>query len=107
MKNGRLIEAYETEDGATLFVLADWKLPDDLPLTAAERDVATRLLEGASNGAIAKARGVSLPTVAKQVSSIYQKLGARSRAELVTLLLREDRRPPREAPPVVRPRTKA
>lgn len=97
MSSRRLLDAYETEDGATLFVLAVPSLPDDLPLTPAERDIAVQILEGRTNAAIAKVRGVSVPTVAKQVASIFQKLGACSRAELVALLLRVDHGP-RPAP---------
>jgi DNA-binding NarL/FixJ family response regulator len=52
-------------------------------LSPAERDVARGVLLGQSNAAIATARSTSPRTVAKQVASIFQKLGVGSRAELV------------------------
>jgi len=57
-------------------------------LTAVEREVAALLLAGRSRSAIAMARGRSKATIARQVESIYKKLGVRSRAELVSLLTR-------------------
>lgn len=55
-------------------------------LTAAERDVAERASAGASNRAIARARGTSERTVANQLASIFDKLGVGSRAELAAKL---------------------
>lgn len=51
-------------------------------LTLAERDIATRLMAGASHAAIAQARDTSRRTVGKQVEVLYRKLGVRSRSEL-------------------------
>lgn len=59
-------------------------------LTDAERSVAHLLLAGLSNEEIATARACSTNTVAKQVSSVYRKLGVQSRAELAA---RSRRRP--------------
>lgn len=84
----RLIEAYEGDDGATRFVLEVPPLAMPASLTPAERDVASRIVEGDGHAAIAMARGVSLPTVNKQVVSVFRKLNVRSRAELVAALLR-------------------
>jgi DNA-binding NarL/FixJ family response regulator len=56
------------------------------PLTPSERDVALRAFEGASNRAIATARGTSERTIANQLKSIYRKLGVYSRAELAAVL---------------------
>lgn len=55
------------------------------PLTAAELEVATLLLSGASNEEIARCRGRSVRTIANQIASIYAKLGVGSRAELARL----------------------
>ena len=74
------------------FPLHDPKLPDSL--TVAERDVAVRVYRGATNGEIASARGVSAKTVARQLESIYRKLGVASRRELVLRLLAEQRTVP-------------
>ena len=57
-------------------------------LTAAERDVARLLVKGASNHAIAAARGTSVRTVANQVASLLRKCSAGSRYELIALLAR-------------------
>jgi len=51
-------------------------------LTSAERAVAKALLEGATNTEIARARNVSLRTVANQIASIFRKFGVSSRSEL-------------------------
>lgn len=67
------------------FPLADPVLP--ACLTEAESDVARRVLDGASNDDIARARGVSIKTVGNQLESIYRKLGVASRYELVLRLV--------------------
>jgi DNA-binding CsgD family transcriptional regulator len=58
-------------------------------LTAAEREVVTLILEGKSNAAIAKARGVAVRTVANQVASILRKLRVGSRSGLLARLTRD------------------
>lgn len=63
----------------------EWSTPASSsasPLTRAEGEVARLMLLGASNAAIATARGRDLGTIAKQVSSAFRKLGVRSRSEL-------------------------
>ncbi|APR88599.1 hypothetical protein A7982_13948 [Minicystis rosea] len=57
-------------------------------LTDAEADVARLACEGLSNAEIAERRGSAERTVANQLARIYEKLGVRSRVELVVLLLR-------------------
>lgn len=57
-------------------------------LTAAEREVVTLILDGKSNAAIAKARGVAVRTVANQVASILRKMRVGSRSALLALLTR-------------------
>ncbi len=52
-------------------------------LTAAEVDVASHLLEGASYADIAGARRTSYRTVANQVASLFRKVGVCSRQELI------------------------
>jgi DNA-binding NarL/FixJ family response regulator len=54
-------------------------------LTAAEHVVLAAILDGQSNRAIARARGVALSTVINQVGAIYRKLGVQSRAEAMAL----------------------
>jgi DNA-binding NarL/FixJ family response regulator len=49
----------------------------------AEREVALGVLRGRSNAEIARARGTSPRTIAKQVASLFRRLGVGSRAELV------------------------
>jgi DNA-binding CsgD family transcriptional regulator len=74
-------------------------------LSAAEEAVAHLILAGASNDEIAHARGRSLPTIAKQIASLFRKLRVHSRAELVARLGQDDPEmedrslltPPREA----------
>jgi DNA-binding NarL/FixJ family response regulator len=57
-------------------------------LSDAERAIVTDLLGGKRIPAIALERGTSPRTVAHQISSVYRKLGASSRRELLALLTR-------------------
>jgi DNA-binding CsgD family transcriptional regulator len=76
-------------DGRELFVLSTPSLADSLPeeLTAAEREVATLLLDGMSNRDVARFRGTSVRTVANQVGAIFRKLRVSGRVELGHSLL--------------------
>lgn len=56
------------------------------PLTAAEADVAARLVRGQSRRAIAEARNVSMHTVDTQIRALLEKLGVDSTSELVAVL---------------------
>lgn len=58
-------------------------------LTAAERRVATAAADGLRNSEIAAACFVSVRTVETQLSTVYRKLGVRSRVQLVTRLRSE------------------
>lgn len=51
-------------------------------LSPSEREVARYLLEGLSTAHIAELRGSAYRTVANQIASIYEKVAARSRADL-------------------------
>jgi DNA-binding NarL/FixJ family response regulator len=80
------LEALESEDGE--IAVLSFSLSPRRPiesLTAAESEVARYLLEGRSNAEIARRRGSSERTVANQVSSVFRKLGVRSRLELLVL----------------------
>jgi DNA-binding CsgD family transcriptional regulator len=55
-------------------------------LSVAEEEVARAAAQGQRNRTIARARGVSETTVAKQLLSVYRKLGITTRAELARLL---------------------
>lgn len=57
-----------------------------LELTTAERAIVEMIAAGASNRAIARARGTSERTVANQVAAIFTKLGVVSRGELIALV---------------------
>ena len=85
---GRSVEHFELagKQYARLEIALTPPLPSKL--TAAERDVVKLILEGKSNAAIAKVRGVAVRTVANQVASILRKLGAASRSELPAALAR-------------------
>lgn len=74
--------------GGAEFVRLAIPLVPPLPatLTAAECDVVALILEGKSNAAIAKARGVAVRTVANQVASILRKLDVESRSALIAQL---------------------
>lgn len=55
-------------------------------LTAAEHDVLERILRGERNAAIAAARGTSVPTVKKQIGSLFRRFHVSSRTELVAII---------------------
>jgi DNA-binding NarL/FixJ family response regulator len=55
-------------------------------LTSAEREVTALLIAGSTNHDIAQRRATSARTVANQVQSVFHKMGARSRGELVSHL---------------------
>lgn len=56
-------------------------------LTPSERAVAALAARGLSNADIARVRGAALRTVCNQLSSIFKKLGVRSRLELARVLV--------------------
>jgi len=58
------------------------------PVTAREREILAMLAEGLGNKAIAARLGISTHTVKFHVAAILQKLGAKSRAEAVTIGVR-------------------
>ena len=62
---------------------------DDVPrLTRREREIAALLLEGCTNKQVTARLGVSDQTVKNQLTRLYEKLGVRSRLELVVLVQR-------------------
>lgn len=65
--------------------------PDPLaPLSPALREVARLAADGLDNAGIARARGTSQRTIAKQLESVYERLGVDSRVGLAALLSRHD-----------------
>jgi DNA-binding CsgD family transcriptional regulator len=70
------------------FPFAAPELPSTL--TKAEAAVVLLLLDGRTDGEIARQRGVSKRTVANQVGAIFRKLGVGSRLELAARLSGED-----------------
>jgi len=80
--SGLAVERFEV--GGDEYALLAWSADEPAPpLTPAERAVLAQLATGASNAAIAAARGVSVRTVANQVASLLDKLRAGSRYELI------------------------
>lgn len=73
------------QHGGERYVVISVPLAVQLPasLTPAEREVVSLLITGASNAAIARARGVSVRTVANQVAGILKKLKVGSRTALI------------------------
>ncbi|MDB5539745.1 MAG: two component transcriptional regulator, LuxR family [Devosia sp.] len=58
-------------------------------LSQRERQVAALLVDGASNKVIARALDISVHTAKFHVTAILEKLGARNRADAVSIILRE------------------
>jgi predicted ATPase/DNA-binding CsgD family transcriptional regulator len=63
------------------------------PLTAREREVADLVAEGLTNGQVAERLFISPRTVETHVEHVKQKLGVRTRAEVVAWIVRESARP--------------
>jgi DNA-binding NarL/FixJ family response regulator len=61
--------------------------PRGIVLTSAERDVLQAVLLGRDNQQIARQRHTSVRTVANQLATLFQKLGASSKAELAARAL--------------------
>jgi len=82
--------------GEPLLIARSAGLREDLlgRLTDAEQEVTLDVLRGATNEAIAEARGTRPSTIANQIGAIYAKLAVSSRGELATAL----HRAPAEAP---------
>jgi DNA-binding NarL/FixJ family response regulator len=90
----RLLERWpgwrRDEVAALLRRLGDGPEPpqDATPLTPREREVATLLAEGLSNGEIARRLFISTKTASVHVSNILAKLGMASRAEVAAWAVR-------------------
>jgi DNA-binding NarL/FixJ family response regulator len=67
---------------------------DPIPLTPREREVATLLAEGLSNGEIARRLYISTKTASVHVSNILAKLNMTSRTEVATWAVRTGLVPP-------------
>ncbi|HEX3200353.1 MAG TPA: response regulator transcription factor, partial [Actinomycetes bacterium] len=67
---------------------------DPTPLTPREREVATLLAEGLSNGEIARRLYISTKTASVHVSNILAKLNMTSRTEVATWAVRTGLVPP-------------
>lgn len=57
------------------------------PLTGREREVVFAICEGGRNEAIAERLYIALPTLRTHLMRVYQKLGARSKSDVVRFLL--------------------
>jgi FixJ family two-component response regulator len=67
--------------------------PGREPLTAREQDVLGRIVEGATNKEAGQQLGISYRTIEIHRARIMEKLGARNAADLMRIVLSENRRP--------------
>ena len=77
------------ELGSSSLLVLSFRIPEkDLlaSLTTAEREIAVLAAGGATNLEIAHRRGVSKNTIAKQIATVFRKVGVTSRFELIALL---------------------
>lgn len=61
-------------------------VPEDLPITDREREIAESLAQGLTYGEIAENLGISPNTVRNHVANLYKKLSVRSKVELIGVL---------------------
>ncbi|MDF1566717.1 MAG: helix-turn-helix transcriptional regulator [Spirochaetaceae bacterium] len=61
-------------------------VPEELPLTARERDIAESVAQGLTYGEIADNLGISPNTVRNHVANVYKKLSVRSKVELLGVI---------------------
>ena len=82
-------------DAAALLIAAGYTVTAPIEhvehprLSAREQQVAELLLEGASNKIIARALDISVHTAKFHVTAVLEKVGARNRADAVSIILRE------------------
>lgn len=84
LPEGASVRCFGTDLALIELDLFEPRFPEEL--SEAERDIARRVFEGATNQQIAAARRVNVKTVGKQLEAIYRKLGVSCRAELVLRL---------------------
>ena len=65
---------------------AEHLVPEELPLTIRERDIAESVAQGLTYGEIADNLGISPNTVRNHVANVYKKLSVRSKVELLGVL---------------------
>lgn len=80
------LDAIVLEDGSVLVSFAARPVALPKVLTPAERAVASMVIAGLENSAIARARKTSVRTVANLLARCFKKLGVNSRAELAALV---------------------
>ncbi|WP_124032417.1 LuxR C-terminal-related transcriptional regulator [Olavius algarvensis spirochete endosymbiont] len=66
--------------------IAERSIPETLPLTERERDIARSIVQGLTHVEIALNLGISPNTVRNHVSNFYKKLSVRSKVELLGVL---------------------
>jgi len=93
-----LAAAYERAQGAGGKRAPSWP-GGNAGLTRRESDVLTCIVEGLPNAAIAERLSISEETVKSHVKAILRKLGARDRAQVVGIALRERMVPVGPPPP--------
>lgn len=82
--DGAIPDVYVVETRAGRFVILQYDLAASLSvLTTSERQIHQLVIDGCSSAEIARRRNVSKRTVINQLSTIYRKLGVRSRRELI------------------------
>ena len=81
----RALSASQLSIGDDTFAILEWPLDWQAPagLTIAENEVLAGIVAGRSNREIARGRGTSVHTVTNQVARLFEKLGVRSRHELI------------------------
>jgi DNA-binding NarL/FixJ family response regulator len=83
LNRGRQASALSPDDlGAWAVEAGPAAAPGLQRLSPGEREVARYLLDGLTTAHIAELRGSAYRTVANQIASIYEKVGAQSRADL-------------------------
>jgi DNA-binding CsgD family transcriptional regulator len=78
-------------DHMDLYHHRDKKLLNEHHLTLREYEIIRFVCAGCSNLEISQRAGISIPTVKKHINNIFEKVGLKSRAQLITLFLGKTR----------------
>lgn len=93
-ENDTLVDAIRTVNAGSLFISDEIRrlIAEDPPvpeLSARQREILSSITRGLSNDDIAKQLGIGKASIKTHILALFQKLGAATRAEAVSIALRK------------------